>query len=50
MWINKCFENLGDNQNKVYYDSFFMNFPSDYDRENPVTKNEGFMRLLDFKI
>ena len=27
-----------------------MKFPSDYDRENPVTKNEGFLRVLEKRI
>lgn len=27
-----------------------MKFPTDYDRENPVTKNEGFLRVLEKRI
>jgi hypothetical protein len=27
-----------------------MRFTSDYERENPVTKNEGFLKMLDRKI
>lgn len=27
-----------------------MKFTSDYERENPVTKNEGFLKMLDKKI
>jgi hypothetical protein len=27
-----------------------MKFPTDYDRENPVTKNEAFFRFLENRI
>lgn len=27
-----------------------MKFPTDYDRENPVTKNEAFIKLLEHRI
>jgi hypothetical protein len=32
------------------YEKYFMKFPTDYDRENPVTKNEAFLRFLDKRI
>ena len=32
------------------YDKYFMRFPTDYDRENPVTKNEAFFRFLENRI
>ena len=32
------------------YDELFVDFTSDYDRENPVTKNEGMMRIMEKKI
>ena len=48
--INKCLNNSGEELHKAKYDEFFLKFPTDYDRENPVTKNEGFLRVLDRKI
>ena len=27
-----------------------MKFPTDYERENPVTKNEAFLKFLDQRI
>ena len=38
--INKC---LGKRAvDDIKYEDHFENFMSDYDRENPVTKKEGF--------
>ncbi len=48
--INKCFENNGEEKSKITYSDKFMTFPTDYDRENPVTKNDGFIRVLDHRI
>lgn len=45
--INRCVKNEGEEINKLTYQQCFMKFPTDYDRENPVTKNEGFLRVLD---
>jgi hypothetical protein len=28
----------------------FAEFPTDYDRENPVTKNEGIIRVMQKKL
>jgi len=27
-----------------------LEFPTDYDRENPVTKNEGLVRVMEKKL
>lgn len=45
--INRCFANEGEEQVKEKYEDFQLKFPTDYDRENPVTKNDAFIRLLD---
>ena len=47
--INKCYEDkkASSVQN---YDSVFADFATDYDRENPVTKNEGLVRLMEKKM
>ena len=39
--------NIDDNAN---YNNVFHKFTYDYDRENPVTKREGFMRLMEKRI
>ena len=47
--INKCHE--GDSANaRETYDQKFLSFPTDYDRENPVTKNEGLVRIMQKKL
>lgn len=48
--INRCLSNMGEDATKVDYDDFYSKFPTDYDRENPVTKNEAFIKLLEHKI
>ncbi|CDW71822.1 phage head-tail family partial [Stylonychia lemnae] len=48
--INKCLENLGEQPTSEKYNDFYSKFPTDYDRENPVTKNEAFVRLLEHKM
>lgn len=47
--INKCFEDQQANA-KETYDQIFAEFPTDYDRENPVTKNEGLIRIMEKKL
>ena len=47
--INRCHE--GDRANaKETYDQKFLSFATDYDRENPVTKNEGLVRIMEKKL
>ena len=48
--INRCLNNSGEDTTTDKYDDFYNKFPTDYDRENPVTKNEAFMRLLEHRI
>ena len=48
--IDRSIKNEGEEINKLTYQQCFMKFPTDYDRENPVTKNEGFLRVLDQRI
>jgi len=47
--INKCYEG-----NIAYaeetYDQKFLSFSEDYDRENPVTKNDGLVRIMEKKL
>lgn len=35
---------------KETYEQVFAEFPTDYDRENPVTKNEGLLRIMEKKM
>lgn len=46
--INICSrdDNLLDADQKVNYSDIFHRFTYDYDRENPVTKREGFLRIM----
>jgi len=49
--IKKCCRNEDDSdKDNTTYEKIFSRFPTDYDRENPVTKNEGFLRLINQKI
>ena len=48
-FINQCSEDINSKEKKTY-DELFVDFTSDYDRENPVTKNEGMMRIMEKKI
>lgn len=48
--INACFKNDGEEFSKYKYEDYYLKFPTDYDRENPVTKNDAFIRLIEFKI
>jgi len=48
--INKC---VGENEgllNVSPYDDNYLQFLSDYDRENPVTQRQGEMRLLEAQM
>ena len=49
--INKCVSdtNIKLDQRETY-STVFDKFTCDYDRENPVTKREGFMRVLEHRI
>ena len=47
--INKCHAQDFANATEQY-DQVFADFPTDYDRENPVTKNEGLLRIMEKKI
>ena len=35
---------------KHNYESKVLFFPTDYDKENPLTKTKGQMRILDYRI
>jgi len=48
--INRCLENMGEQPTHEKYRDFYSKFPTDYDRENPVTKNEAFVKLLEHKM
>ena len=48
-WINKVFGNLNIETLKTY-DEVCLRFVTDYDQENPVTKREGFLRIMDKQI
>lgn len=48
-FINRCHE--GDRAYaKETYDQKFLSFSSDYDRENPVSKNDGLVRMMEKKL
>lgn len=49
--INKVFKDgILDMMGEVDYNDVFDKFNYDYDRENPVTKKDGFMRLINQKM
>lgn len=47
--INKCYQGRQVMARETY-DEKFAEFATDYDRENPVTKNEGIMRIMQKKL
>jgi hypothetical protein len=50
--INSCMADegtLNKNSNETYTKSF-EKFTCDYDRENPVTKKDGFVRMIEAKL
>lgn len=47
--INKCHESQKVVR-KETYETKFVEFTTDYDRENPVTKNQGLVRYMEKKI
>eukprot|EP00347_Sterkiella_histriomuscorum_P022863 403336874 len=48
--INRCLADNTEDALTYKYDDFMLQFPTDYDRENPVTKNEAFIKLLEHRI
>ena len=47
--INNCYENQGATAEKTY-DEVMNNFITDYDMENPITKNEGMLRKMEKRL
>ena len=47
--INNCFKNQSAEADKTY-DEVFTEFLTDYDMENPITKSEGMLRILEKKL
>ena len=47
--LNRCCKGKAA-EARDYYENVFHTFPTDYDRENPVTKKEGMKRLMEKKI
>lgn len=47
--INYCFSQNFDEAEKTY-EQVAANFQSDYDIDNPVTKTEGLVRMMELKI
>ena len=48
-FINCCFKYIEQDE-KIRYNDVFLGFNHDYDRENPVTKREGFLKMLNGKL
>ena len=48
--INKCLADNSEDAVTYKYEDFMLKFPTDYDRENPVTKNDAFIKLLEHRI
>jgi len=48
--IDRCSDEGDVNENnKTSYSERALYFPSDYDRENPLTKKQGDLRVLDIR-
>ena len=48
-WINKCFSSSEIVTFKTYKE-VALKFNTDYDQDNPLTKKEGFLRVIDMQI
>lgn len=49
-FINSCSKDDAADSTNYKYDDFYLKFPTDYERENPVTKNEAFIKMIEYKI
>ena len=49
-YINRQVKTNSVLEDETSYESRFLQFQSDYDRENPLTKKKGDLRVLDLKI
>jgi hypothetical protein len=47
--LNRCCKGEAAEAPQLY-DQIFHTFPTDYDRENPVTKKDGMRRMMEKKI
>ena len=47
--INNCHDDAGAMANKTY-DEAMNGFLTDYDMENPITKNEGMLRKMEKRL
>lgn len=47
--INKCNSNQGKSYDNSDYVDFYDKFPTDYERENPVTRSHGLQKWIKFK-
>jgi hypothetical protein len=47
--INNCFKNQNAEADKTY-DEVFADFLTDYDCENPMSKSEGMLRIMEKKL
>lgn len=47
--INNCFKNHTTEAEKSY-DEVFANFLTDYDCENPMSKSQGMLRIMEKKL
>jgi hypothetical protein len=47
--IYKCKKDVAEEENTAYKE-IALTFPSDYDKENPLTMQKGQLRLLDLQI
>ncbi len=47
--INSCYEGQTANANKSY-DEVMNTFITDYDMENPITKNDGMLRKMEKRL
>jgi hypothetical protein len=47
--INFCNKNQGISFGDVKYTDYYDKFPTDYERENPVTRSHGLQKWIRFK-
>ena len=48
--INNCLKSDGIDILNYKFDDFYLKFPTDYERENPVTKNDAYIKMIEYKI
>ena len=48
--INKCIEKNEALESEIKYRDVFLTFSTDYDKENPLTAQKGYLRIIEIQM